>query len=218
MRIGIVTEGESEVSALPKLYPRIRSAFLTTTGYALMNPVKASLNPDGTLEHVAWGVAKALQILKGKGLHKVVVLIDREQRDECCGATAETITGALRRQEVWPFDLDVVLKNRTLENWLIADVEALRAQHGRFRIDEGAAREIAVAGADTLDAYVLLKKWTTSPPSYHKVRDSARIFAHAEPSRIASTSRSFRRFLRCLGHPAYAGQSRLPAVGEGGAD
>jgi hypothetical protein len=46
---------------------------------------------------------------------------------------------------------------------------------------------------------------------YNKTKDAPGITAKLDPLAMALNSRSFRRLLRCLGHPDYASQSARPA-------
>lgn len=56
---------------------------------------------------------------------------------------------------------------------------------------------------------VLLKRCSLDK-AYDKVADSKAIMAKADVSTIAAHSRSFRRFMRLIGCPVYATQSRFP--------
>jgi hypothetical protein len=103
----------------------------------------------------------------------------------------------------------VVIKNRMFENWLVADVEAVKIQRARFRLSTAAERSIVPNKADNVAALEVLKTAAVRT-SYSKVPDSQRILERADIQRIAANSRSFRRLLRVVGHPGYAGQSRLP--------
>jgi hypothetical protein len=206
MKIGIVTEGEAEVGALPTLFPAIESA----TGHSILRPVRAQVDPKAALPQIVHGASARLREQEARRAGLVILLLDREDRAECPGELAIQLEAALRRQGEWNCEVRVVIKDRMFENWLIADVGALRAQPARFNCDGAAMRAIAKSGADAVPAHAFLKQWTRND-AYRKTKDSVRILEHADPLRMAATSRSFRRFLHLLGHPAYADQSRLPA-------
>ena len=109
----------------------------------------------------------------------------------------------------------MVLKDRMFENWLVAATSALRSQPKRFRLSGTAASSIAPNNADQTDALGLLHTATRAArkgkkQTYSKIADSKRILARVDINEMAANSRSFRRFLRCLGHPAYHDQSRRP--------
>jgi hypothetical protein len=104
---------------------------------------------------------------------------------------------------------EVVVKDRMFENWLVADIEALKALRGRFRISRSVERSIDPNKADQVDALRILKSCVVRD-SYSKVRDSQQILARAAVASMGRNSRSFRRFLHCVGDPTYAAQSKRP--------
>ena len=106
-------------------------------------------------------------------------------------------------------DCAVVIKNRKLENWAIADLDALSSHPERFKVNAAARRAVEPNKADVIDAEELLKR-LCQKVEYSKVKDSERIFSIADPTRIALHSRSFRKFLSVTGHPDYLEQSRRP--------
>jgi Domain of unknown function (DUF4276) len=108
-----------------------------------------------------------------------------------------------------PVDVLVVLKDMAFENWLIADIDAISTMSARYSLSKAAIDAVAPDKADRVNGYRWLMKATDG--TYDKKRDAKRILAAAQPSRIAANSRSFRRFLRVLGHPAYKAQSKAPA-------
>lgn len=61
--------------------------------------------------------------------------------------------------------------------------------------------------ADNISALTEIKA-TILKGSYDKVDDAKRILQRAEPTKMATHSRSYRRLLRVIGAPIYGGQSR----------
>jgi hypothetical protein len=146
--------------------------------------------------------------VRGQGVGKVVVLIDREDRSDCPGALAAAIQARIARET--DVEVAVVIKDAAFENWLVADVDAVRSLKQRFDLSNNTQNAVQPNKADKCPALELLKR-STQGSSYDKVEDSKRILARADATRIATHSRSFRRFLRCAGCPTYASQSRQPA-------
>jgi len=103
----------------------------------------------------------------------------------------------------------VVVKDRMVENWVIADIDALAGMPARFRVTDADRRAVTPNRADSANALAVLKKMALRK-SYDKVADGRRVFDAAEPMRIAANSRSFRKFLATLNHPRYSIQSRTP--------
>jgi hypothetical protein len=95
------------------------------------------------------------------------------------------------------------------ENWLIADLKALKSFPGRYDITPAAERRIVASGADSTDAMKFMKQVTK--PSYEKTSDSQKILTVADPMSMATNSRSFRRLLRVLGSATYEDQSQRSA-------
>jgi hypothetical protein len=148
-----------------------------------------------------------------RGVRQVVIILDREQQTDCCGAIAGEIAQAVTRQcenEGLRVEVSVVLKDRTYETWLLSDPDALRASTGRFRVSAALARKVQPNKADTADAGTLIKTAVVNG-RYDKVEDGVRIMKAADPSRMGANSRSFRRLLRVVGDRAYAKQSKLPS-------
>ena len=162
---------------------------------------------------MAGAVNSRLAILAARGVYRVVVLLDREDRADCPGDLATALIQALQpmcaRQGVR--EVRVVIKDRMLENWLIADTGCIRQMKNRFRFSEGVLRKIEKDGADNQAAFDLLKRFAHKQP-YSKVPDSMRIMERAQPLAIAGNSRSFRRLLRVLNHGTYSKQSKRPAA------
>ena len=203
MNIGLAVDGQSERAAIPKLKNALESA----CPLRILTPVFFQSNPEASPAALAKTCASRIEILKVQGAAEVVVLVDREGREVCPGEFAAEIAQHLAT--LVDVTVSVVVKNRMFENWLIADVAALSAQPKRFAVSEGTRKAIEPNKADNLDGIDILKRCVIDG-SYNKVEDSKKILAHADPRNIAKNSRSFRRFLRCLRHPDYVGQSQKP--------
>jgi hypothetical protein len=96
---------------------------------------------------------------------------------------------------------------------LVADATAFSKHPARFRLSAADVRSVTHNNADDVDAAALIKRAIEragGPGPYNKRNDSRLILAAADVSKMAANSRSFRRFLRCVGHPDYSGQSRRP--------
>lgn len=204
MRVGFVVDGESEFRSLPRLFDQLRSS----TGAQFERPLLAKIQPLAPVPVIARACESRIAILEQRGVDISVILFDRETRPECCGELAVAVHRLLSKFA--SCNIAVVVKNRCFENWLVADIDALRAQPGRFRVSRAVVRAVSRNNADQTPAVDLLKRCAKG--DYDKVRDSYRILEQAEISRIAMNSRSFRRFLRVVGHPLYTAQSRQPAA------
>lgn len=203
MRIGLIVDGEAEFKSLPHVIAALGHA----SGNTILRPVLAKLTPTAPLPVIARSCTSALQQLEGRRAERVVVLMDREDRSECIPHLASNLKRELC--QVTRVAIDVVVKNRMYENWLVADSQALACQPGRFQVSAADRGRVAPSKADHVDALAMIKR-SCLGTAYHKVLDSERVLARADTLTIASNSRSFRRFLRCVGHPGYLQQSKRP--------
>lgn len=208
MKIGFIVDGEAEYRSLPSLLRQIERE----SQHVLLNPLLAKIQPLAHVPRIVAAVAPAIKILRGKHAQKIIILIDRENREVCPGAWAEEITHALTakyghdRKAVF----GVVIKDACYENWLVADPSVFTKLPKRFSLSDTAIRKIQPNKADRIDAQKLIKD-AARGDAYHKVADARQMMALADILGIAANSRSFRRFLRMLDHPRYKDQSRNPA-------
>lgn len=209
MKVGFIVDGDAEFASLPHLLRRIDSKHEILPGV-----LKAAVHPLGGPGKIARAVMPRVRILvANRGVRQVVIILDREQQTGCCGVVAKEIAQAVSRMcesEGLRVEVSVVLKDRTYENWLLSDPDALRASTGRFRVSAAFAKKVQPNKADTVDAGKLIKTAVVKG-SYDKVEDGVRIMKAADPSGMGANSRSFRRLLRVAGDRAYSRQSKLPA-------
>lgn len=203
VRIGIVVDGDAESQALKLLTRRIQ-----LKDVLLLDPRFSDMQPKSTPKQIARSAAGQIVILKKQKADRVVVLIDHEDREECAGDWAvslETAFLALGYE-----DIRVAVKHRKLENWLISDVNVFRKLKARYRLTKSFERAVRPNKADSIaDAERLINSIVVKG-EYHKRRDAAQITQHQEVGEVGQHSRSFRRFLRLIGHPDYADQSKKP--------
>jgi hypothetical protein len=203
MKVGFIVDGQSEYYALPGLISRI------PTDAQLLRPLVADLQPLAPLGQIARAVLPKARILAARNVDLIVLLLDNETITSCPGEhaiqLADTVQELLGPSPV----VAVVKKVQTLENWLVADPDAVAGLRGRFTLSERQRSSILPDKADHISAIRLLGS-AAIDRAYAKVKDSARILTVADPLKMASNSRSFRRLLRVLRVEQYSGQSRLP--------
>jgi hypothetical protein len=202
MRIGVVVDGDSEYASLGPMLQKLAAS----TGHTYLRVIKADLQPFAPPGALARECLPRLNLLRAKGADRSVVLIDRETRPDCPGRISAEITSALHR--LGATDVVVVIKDATYENWLLADIDALRCQPRRFRVTPALQRQIEPDRADGIGGVVLMRRIAIR--QYDKVADSQRIMRNADPARIGYNSRSFRKFLQQAGCVAYSAQTRRP--------
>jgi len=136
-------------------------------------------------------------------------LIDREQQEACPGQIATLLEQEFGRKGT-NLAVRVALKDRTFENWLIADLGALQSQPARFAVTAAISRCVEPDKADRCDAEKIIKK-AAANGQYDKITDAERISTKLDIESAARNSRSFRHFLHILGHSSYRSQCRLPS-------
>lgn len=205
MKIGIIVDGEAEFRSLPKLCSRLSNT------HQILSPLRADIQPLAPIPIIINAVKPRLLMFHQSGADLVIVLIDREDRDVCPGQWAIQLTRALNTAYAATVScrLAVVIKNSCYENWLISDPEIFTKMPKRFKLSVGATNRIAPNKADHVDAQNILEA-AVQVGAYSKVSDATKIMTHADPLIMAANSRSFRKFLREIEHPAYRQQSRNP--------
>lgn len=205
MRIGFLVDGRSEYEALPEFLHRCRTPHELITRVLLAN-----VHPEGPPAQIAYQLMKKMPVLASRQVDRVVVLLDHEKQPQCAGTWASEIELQINqrlRQTSLTFEATVVIKYRSLENWLVADVDVLSTMFGLSNRDRN---QIAPNKADQVNAVQVLNRCLRGADRYEKVRHSKHILSQASPEQMASNSRSFRRFLRVIEHPLYTRQSRHP--------
>lgn len=202
MRVGVICDGSAEVEVLQRIVEKIDIQGVQFTRIAY-----ADIQPLGPVMQIVAAARPRLAILRARGSDRIIVVVDRETLTDCPGVRASNIEAAFRNDG--HDDVMVVIKNRKLENWLIAHPEAV-ASLARFRIPEALVRRILSAGADSIrDAYRELNGCCIG--GFSKRRDAVRVAEVIDPVLLEQRSRSFRKFLRAAGDPRYRTQSNRVA-------
>lgn len=200
MKIGIIVDGDAEMKAFQCLTRRIK-----IQGVQLLKPIHADMQPKATAGQIAKAAEDKLGLLHARRADRIIVLIDRENRQACPGQWKDEIERAISK--LGYSQVRVVIKNRKFENWLIADVRVFEKLRARYQVT---GILIAPDKADDVeDAEKLLNKIAVKV-EYRKGRDAAQITALQDYLEVGRNSRSFRRFLRLIGHPHYRDQSKKP--------
>lgn len=199
MRIGLLVDGQAEYQGLRELRDR-----LCLPPHLIVQVLYCDLQPHSTPAQIAYVAAKRFRILEKDRVDTVVLLLDKEDRQDCTVELAE----AIRREAASrlallpvPAQVHVVLKVSKLENWLVADPQALRELPGLFEDVDRIERQVAPGRADQVDALTLLRGCSRKRV-YVKTDGAAAICRKLDPARAAANSRSFRKLLKVLEHPA----------------
>lgn len=195
MRIGLLVDGRAEYEALPHLLERLH-----TGNTILQRPLLCDIQPHASPAQMALAASKKFPILLDRGADLIVILIDKETRQDCTGELVRAVEreASERLSRLDPeARAQVVFKVSCLENWLAADPEALRELTGLFERIERIERQVANR-ADSVNALELLRSCSRQK-SYDKLRGALAICKKLDPQRAAANSRSFRKLLKTLG-------------------
>lgn len=188
MTIGIVCDGTAEALALQRLVQRFRGSD------RILQPVYADMQPLAPPAQIVRAAEPKIKLLQQRGARRFIILLDRESQARCPGALSLTVRAAFV-QSGW--QVDVVYKDRVLENWLIADPSGIQAAIPKITFSERIVRRIEHSGADSLSAHTLLNDCVRG--GYSKRRDAISICAALDPLVAKRNSRSFRKFTKHCG-------------------
>jgi hypothetical protein len=200
-RIGLIVEGETEFRALPKLHQKKLVAACPLLHAISLGGVGSSASPQGIAKQLK---PKVLEHYS-RGIRKVVVCIDLEQRRDCPGAFAQAIhseTHAIVTKKAPELDLHVVIANRTFEAWLLAGADELHAK-GLFKRRLTTQPFEGRIGEQQKMGVVELTKLLERP--YLKTKDGPALFAQLDFAKARSFkppgrgSQSLDKLLRTLG-------------------
>jgi hypothetical protein len=202
VKIAIISDGDAELVSLPQVFHTI------VTPHTLLRPTKLKANVYAPPLKLARALSEPLKIARARKANAIILLLDREQRHECCGELSRLLEQQVRAFiDFSSFEwFRIVLKDRMFENWLVADPEAFESLRSRFDLPHTAVQQINAGGADNIDATATLKA-AANRKSYAKVADAISILRRADPNRMAN-SRSFRRFLHLIEAQPYKDQSK----------
>jgi len=200
--IGLIVDGQAEPDALWELRGKLQAS------QSMIRPLYADLQPKAAPGQIARKALSRVKMLRKRSASAIVLLIDREDQRECPPSLACEIQDALDR--LGEPGILVVVKNRSFENWLIADVGALAKLRARFRPTKAFRERVVPNKADSVADGASLLNRICIDTTYHKRRDPPRILKASDVGAMAKNSRSFRRFLRLVGDDRYRAQSKRP--------
>ena len=200
-KIGILVEGMEEQISLRHIVEKLNIA-----DTQILKPVYANMQPKGPIGQIVKSVGTKISLLNKADL--ILVLIDKEDSNDCLITRAEELKSAFHQKG--HKKVEVVIKNRQFENWLIADPDAI-GQLSHFNITTAFRKKVENDKADNIiDPVGLLTSLKKGDKTFHKTIDGTAIAKKLNVENAARNSRSLRRFLRLLGHEAYFLQSKKP--------
>lgn len=203
MKIGVLVDGTAESQAQKVLCRKI-----TIPGVTISDPIYVDMQPKATPAQISKKIEGKIQLYLGK-VDRIIILIDLEDKAQCPTAFSKQIERELHGK--YQSETLVVVKKYTFENWLIADPGAFRKIPRRFQPTKSFENSIVPNKADNItNAQRHINTIMGRGTQYQKGRDPLQLAEKADIMEMAKNSRSFRRFLRLVGHPKYQDQSKIP--------
>lgn len=132
-----------------------------------------------SIEAIAKKIASLIRLLNNRH-YPIIILIDKEERDETVGAIIEKLETNIKGNGVVNQDLRIGVADRMIENWIISDWNCLNV---------GAEKKPSLT--EGVNGSSIIKK---IKGNYGKTTDGVELFLSANPKEIYKNSESFRLF------------------------
>ena len=145
------------------------------------NPVKRTdLNGKHvTIAAIAKKVSSIIRLL-GNRHYPIIVLVDREERDESVEQLCESLHHAIMEEGLNDQDIRIGFADRMIENWIIADYKLIGSIKDKPQQTDG------------LRGSAVIKK---KKGSYNKVIDGVKLLHSIDKRTVYNESPSFRSFM-----------------------
>ncbi len=134
-----------------------------------------------SLEAIAKLVASQIRLMNTM-FHPIFIVIDREERSESAIDIAQNLEGQIKLLGINEA-IRVIVCDRMIENWIIADWENLKANLGDELPFDKPAKTDGCNGKAQLRKHL---------PNYQETTDGVRLFKAARPSVLIENSPSFK--------------------------
>jgi hypothetical protein len=187
------------------MLPRVRTEAI------VVGILHADIQPLSSPAKIVSASLAAMRIFAKKKADRLLVLVDHEGRGDCAGEWCGRMEGLFNKlcKKEGLAKVRVIVKVQTFENWMVSDPEAIALLRSRFDSSKFRRASVAPNKADHVDAVRMLKR-SAHRSEYEKSRDAVAVMSRLDPYAAAADSRSFRRFMRLVGCPTYANQSKAP--------
>jgi hypothetical protein len=199
MRIGIIGEGDTEYYSVPTLVAQLGH---TVVGVHNLCGVGDDYPWEALFAKKIYPYVRSFAIkpLTSRP-DRVVVVLDRESRSECCGGLAETARQLVAQElasENLRIPLSVILANRQFECWLLANVTALDGSP----LLRGPISPLLGAAVDEKDVLGIIKANLKRGCGWDKPRYGKALAQKLDlaDQAVLGRSRSLRKFVKEVGN------------------
>lgn len=196
MRVAIVGEGETEYFCAPKLLGRL--------GHTIVHQAEiggCAVNWELTIRAK---VLPQVQVAALKKPDKILVFLDRENRDQCCGELAnkalDMLNDGLREQNLTT-DVGLIISDKQFESIVMADYELVDTL-------PILARAVSQDFGDRLDGKnpkAILDRALKPGCCYHKIREGRHLASkmRMRDQMVQERSRALRKLIKEAPEPFY---------------
>ena len=132
-----------------------------------------------TLEAIANKIASLIRLFNNRH-YPIIVIIDREQREEHCDDLCRILSSRLENLGLNNQDIRICFADRMFENWIVADWKVISDKHPKPNETDG------LGGAS------VIKK---ALGSYNKTTDGVNLFLKCDLKTVYNNSSSFKKFV-----------------------
>lgn len=132
-----------------------------------------------TIKAIANKISSLIRLLNNK-YYPIIVVIDREDRQEDCVTIIDNLMDELKQKGHEHEDIRISVADKMIENWIIADWELIGNIQEKPEV------------TDSLNGASEIKK---KLGAYGKTTDGVKLFLNANPVKVYNNSPSFKRFV-----------------------
>ncbi|MBJ2176285.1 DUF4276 family protein [Aureibaculum sp. A20] len=132
-----------------------------------------------TIEAIANKVASLIRLFNNRH-YPIIIIIDREQREESCSDLCAELGNKLIKLGLNDQDIRICFADRMFENWIIADWNVFETEKEKPDSTDG------LRGSSEIKKIL---------GSYHKTTEGVELFLKCDLEKVYSCSESFRNFV-----------------------
>lgn len=132
-----------------------------------------------TIDAIAKKIASMIRLL-GNRHYPIIILVDREDREETCDVLIEQLYASLIKEGINNLDIRIGFADRMIENWIIADFQTIGDVKNKPQPSDG------------LRGSAVIKK---QKGSYNKIIDGIKLLLSVDKTIVYRESPSYKAFI-----------------------
>jgi len=195
MMFGVIGEGETEYNCVPSM---IATLGHTVAGVHNLGGVGPDYPWDRVFTDKIYPYVRGFAVKRPENRpDRVLIVLDRESREDCCGnlasAAEELLSQSLAKDNL-TISLSVVLANRQFECWLLANIHVL----DKSRIMKRPISELLNGGTDERNVLRIITSNLVRGETWDKPRYGKQLAQRLDlqDASVLANSRSLRKFVK----------------------